>query len=449
MPEPTQDVHIRRLDEDHKPSRKKQSAENLSRRIALGGLAAAAISTQLIKGQQPPAGAPDGPVDFTYSPELNDPEVFKFISDPARTSPYAAPIPPQPGFDRGQRRLADKKSKMPSSTPGMPDVPITLSGAVREYYTVRQRNAIVGSFSVVVPITQPVEIEVYANLFVRSGLPASVRQRIESAFSAYSQGDPNQFARQQMGNDVTADMFRIVPSFELTKQPSRVPHTEQLNAVLSTYENVTPPSQGIVVNLDILGREAPLKTHFAREYISATHIKTEILDTFPPSIVDSQHVREVNPDDPVGTLADILTADKDRVDCNLDPNPLSVRIATVLAFPEFKLTWEPRSIRIGCFTVILHLPILYVRVGREVLYAYVGHVRNPDQLLIKQVEDCAINAALAGAVIGIVLANFAAALAGFQAVFTNCLQFKGLFVAGCFVPGLSLLTEHTNWKPLY
>lgn len=69
-------------------------------------------------------------------------------------------------------------------------------------------------------------------------------------------------------------------------------------------------------------------------------------------------------------------------------------------------------------------------------------------ILISPVEDCAVSPVLAAAVIGVILANFAVALAVFQALFNQCIQFKATEDVTCLVSRLGLVREvKSDWVP--
>jgi hypothetical protein len=61
--------------------------------------------------------------------------------------------------------------------------------------------------------------------------------------------------------------------------------------------------------------------------------------------------------------------------------------------------------------------------------------------VVHAVVICIVEAALAGAVVGVALGNFVAALEAFEALFTECLKAKFDQFISCMIPGLELITQ--------
>ena len=65
------------------------------------------------------------------------------------------------------------------------------------------------------------------------------------------------------------------------------------------------------------------------------------------------------------------------------------------------------------------------------------------------VMDCAIASGIAAGVVGVALANFAAAIAAFKAVFTACITDKVGELISCLDPGLAIIdktvTDRHDW----
>ena len=69
-----------------------------------------------------------------------------------------------------------------------------------------------------------------------------------------------------------------------------------------------------------------------------------------------------------------------------------------------------------------------------------------DQTLVQIVGDCAVASALVGGVVGVVMWNFAVALAAFKVLFEKCIYVKVGQHLTCMVPELVLITKKGTWS---
>jgi hypothetical protein len=166
-----------------------------------------------------------------------------------------------------------------------------------------------------------------------------------------------------------------------------------------------------------------------------------MLEGFPDKKTDPVHeVVQEPPGDPSQAVQQVANSEAAPLEC-ADYDLQNYPIAELLRYPEFKVIWRDVRIEIRCVTVVLTLPILQIRWSRIELYAYTRHPKNLGNLVESAIIQCIWEAAVAGAVIGVVMGNFAAALAAFQGIFTQCLEDKfGQFIS-CMIPGLALIFE--------
>jgi hypothetical protein len=84
--------------------------------------------------------------------------------------------------------------------------------------------------------------------------------------------------------------------------------------------------------------------------------------------------------------------------------------------------------------------------SRLVLWAALAHPDSFDRLLVRQLTDCLVRAALAGVVVGLITDEPDAAAAAFVAVFyAQLLIYVGHDVQ-CLLPELFLLTDNSAWQ---
>ena len=119
-----------------------------------------------------------------------------------------------------------------------------------------------------------------------------------------------------------------------------------------------------------------------------------------------------------------------------------LRIMTILSYPEFRVIWKRATIKIGCARISFKYPVIQTRTAKRVLYGHYSIPKDLGYTLFRIAESCAIRAALAGAVIGIVLGNPGAAAVSFESLFKACVKRE---LEKCINAGLSMLKEVSPW----
>lgn len=371
-------------------------------------------------------------IQLDYGINLDKLEIYDFASDPYRTD-FSSPLPTEKGFNIVN----------PGKLAGTHDVAIF--AAQREYYAVSQRKNVVGNFKVIVIVEQPVIAAVTSFLLVRDNVSADAKTKIVAGFAAYDPNtnpDPIKYATANMGGDITSDMFVVRASFTLHKSGAAKIHDEELKKILALYSG-TGGGSLFVGHQDNLGRNL-LDTG-----IAVKKIGEERVGRVPEPEHDLLHVRQVKSvhdgQEIDAVVSDIARLATPAVEGCLFAARENMRIASIVAWPEFKIDWVDVSVRIGCVNVIFSVPVLRIRISSLVLYAYVVHVNNLEQVAIDTIRGCIVKAALLGAVVGVVFANFPVALAAFEAVFEDCVYFNLGADAVCMAPGLALLVESSAW----
>jgi hypothetical protein len=119
-------------------------------------------------------------------------------------------------------------------------------------------------------------------------------------------------------------------------------------------------------------------------------------------------------------------------------------ILTLAAWPEFKVDWRDFTFDIGCgIRIVLTLPVLQIQISGVDLWVYTRYPSSwtPVRSIIQQ---CAFEAALCGAVVGVVLLDPVAGLGAFEAYFEGCITDHLTQTIECMVPGLGLVTSVKN-----
>ena len=370
-------------------------------------------------------------IQIDYSPELQTANVLNFILDTDQTI-FKDPLPSDQGYSF--------KSNLISGTEHLP-----LYAQYREYYNVVQQRSIVGNFIVLIPVKQDVKFTLISNLLIKDTVPQDLKDKIVTSFHLYDPNsgiDPYNFAFQEMSRQgITSDMFQIVSSFELNKIGVRQEHTEQRDALLSTYNGGTNRD----IFLTIFG-DLYLADYFKRRGYQAVLVKREALDHIENPSHDPIHEAE---GDNTSIIGNVVKDEAQSIDCTINEiTRVEIEIATVLIWPEFKQEWSWKMKKIGCVKTKFYLPTTFKRIGKKHLYAYVGKPDGLDQLIIQQIKDCASKSAILAAVIGVVLVDLPAALVAFKALFIECIRYNAGQNIKCLIPGLFFLTETSEWKQL-
>lgn len=124
------------------------------------------------------------------------------------------------------------------------------------------------------------------------------------------------------------------------------------------------------------------------------------------------------------------------------------KIVQVGWYPEFKTETECHWERILCFDQRVCRDVIYARDANIVLYGTVEY-RGVDSAFLKIFEHCLIESATVAAIIGIILENFAAALAAFRLLFIECVKRHVTELLECLTPDLFVVVERSNWRKLF
>lgn len=121
------------------------------------------------------------------------------------------------------------------------------------------------------------------------------------------------------------------------------------------------------------------------------------------------------------------------------------RVGTIFAWPEFRIRWERKSIKIGCARISFKVPYLERRTGKKALMVTVAY---PDAGIIfeKIILKCLGEAAISSAVIGLLTTRVEVALVAFKTYFEACVSSHATRYIECLVPKLTVVREASSWK---
>ena len=94
----------------------------------------------------------------------------------------------------------------------------------------------------------------------------------------------------------------------------------------------------------------------------------------------------------------------------------------------------------------MFVPIVCRQINEKRVKAYVCHYNKYLENIKNQIETCLKNAALEGAVIGIIESDIQKALSIFQFAFDKCLQQNIKAKLTCIIAGIYVFTDEGPWK---
>lgn len=125
------------------------------------------------------------------------------------------------------------------------------------------------------------------------------------------------------------------------------------------------------------------------------------------------------------------------------------RVGTVLAYPEFKVVWRKKRIKVGrCTFATIYYPQFFTRIRKNVLYASTAIPSSVVGAMEKGAIECLILAATSTGLIAIISGGMTLPVAGqvFAAAFTNCIKVKFGTGIRCIIPKLTMIVEHSAWN---
>ncbi|WP_298671514.1 hypothetical protein [uncultured Sphingomonas sp.] len=385
--------------------------------------------------------------------DLGSPEIQAFVLNQQSQEWYERSIPPA-GFSASGAtpKLSGRIDADPNARA------IRMPFCLIETYDVLEGSApgspgvTVGTFDVNVPSEQQVVVEVYADLFARDGIADAAKTAIIAAFDAFdpaSGQDPDDYMATVLRADagLQPSMFRT-NLFARVRKGQVVEHTEERDRKLAPYRGAGPGSVW-----DRSGAEHRLQGdpgYFVQRRLSAKRVGTRLVSSVPVETPNPYRI-EAPAAEFDRALDVVVNREAENASCSGDEYQIQKwKIATLLTFPEFMVVWRDLEINIGCGVhIVLSYPVLQIRWSDLTLYAFARYPSDLGKLIENAVTDCAWKAALAGAVIGVAMGNFASAIAAFKALFTECLKAKFQDVITCMLPGLALDAEvKQQWQDI-
>lgn len=275
-------------------------------------------------------------------------------------------------------------------------------------------------------ITHPLFLSLYAFLLVKKGLDEQKKTLIKDAFDGYLLGrdEVDKVEERLVRKGVGVSDYQVFLSFKLTRTGDLVyekRHDDEFighatQAAINEVREIEETESCLVpdLNLDVTGRV--------------------------------QEVDNVDfPDDGIKDFGNKISNAKD---CN-GVVPTSHKVGTLYQYPEWKLEWKMKKVKIGKCTILkIKLPVLHSRTTKRVLYAIVLSTKEAKEFLERLFINCMEKSVIVGGLLLLVTGgNFATALAAFKLSMKACLASKvPENIKRCLIPELAIVTERRRWK---
>jgi hypothetical protein len=300
-----------------------------------------------------------------------------------------------------------------------------------------------------------VTIQVSAVLFIKNdaAVTPAIKTAIENAFNSFNYPNPQNegpldyIQRVMSGTSIKTDYFSVVNTFSISKVPGSLKVQDDVDAAAKQlYAGQTP---GTIHTSPTSQEQIDGANGFfvQRKIRLVCPEQTEFLGRVPPPVEDPHKV-EIQPNQNEKDVVKQIAQNDTPSQCSeLTENDWP--ILTLLAWPEFKVVWRDFAFDIGCgIRIILTLPVLQLQISGTDLWVYTKYP-NSWSVLLNTIAQCAFDAALSGAVVGVVMWDPVAAVAAFGADFEECISNHVLQTIECMIPGIGLVTSVKNpWHDL-
>ena len=315
---------------------------------------------------------------------------------------------------------------------------------IKEKWGVYQDTSLKSVNHVIVVYKQKIEIQLEHWLSFATEAQENFKAECRILFKDYKYsvhgGDIQRYINDNLTSGFDQNLFSIDTAVKIHKIGQKFEfNTKQRDALLSLYSR-----NGQSSNIDLLG-DWSLWRWAEDTGIYLKQIPPDMLE-LESSPTETTEIRVLNQGETPNQGADAAMNEILSVivptECGV-MTPRKYKLLTLGQWPEFKIEWMKKRIKIGCCKVTISYPVLKIRISELNFYIYFSLPKNAGNTLFKIAETCAIRSALGAAVIGAVLGNPAAALASFNALFKACIENE---IKKCINSGILTLKEAGAWS---
>lgn len=297
---------------------------------------------------------------------------------------------------------------------------ISVEACIRNY-TIRAGLQIGSQIQIVIPRVVDFEIEIFTRLLLSKNLNGDNEAWLQKLYDDF-QGDEN-------------DLYGYIALHNSER--------ERRGISMDDFDII---SYGIVKKLD--DREILDQYDWYSNLVSQSESELVLESKICQSDVPTPQVDPLREGEDPNVVHQNLRFTPEKKSCEVGFEMKPEKITTLIAYPEFKIIWVRKVIKIGCSRISIKWPKLMTRLRKKVLYFSAFHVDDFGRYIRAVIKVCLKQSATYGLVVALAAQNINAGLAVFRALFEKCIYAKIGQTLECFFPELFIQTEKTRWKPL-
>jgi hypothetical protein len=329
---------------------------------------------------------------------------------------------------------------------------------IKEYWIVKRIkttfNEIIGENFAVVVYLQPFVATLEFRVYFKVGILEVAKNYGKDLLQKYNyliNGDLQTWIKANLDFGLTEEMFIVDTAINVRKKGIRQEVDISQRKALKIMYGIDPiidkdhyrtkiwledyyNNEG---NLERWSKENNIQLFLDKEELLTNSLKPET----------SKVIKEITKGDLSETiendLISIIINSVTTLECGKMRYPAKVKLLTLYTIPEFMIEFHETSVEVGCVWITITYPVLKIRDADYNFYVYYSVPESITQSLLLIAKNCAVNAALAGGVLGIITGNPSVALVTFINGFEYCVKDQ---IVKCMNPGLLTIKEVTSWR---
>ena len=282
-------------------------------------------------------------------------------------------------------------------------------------------NEIGAQIEIVIPKVIDFEVELKVRLLLSTSLSIENKNWIQGLFDSFAGAEPELYQilasndEERKSRGISLDDFDIITFGLITPLSGIVEKNDQLEWYLQHFERKCD----FILDSEVCNKQIP--------------------ESKNDPLREGSNLKEVR---------EKIKASPEKKICGVEFDIPPKKVADLLKYPEFKIDWEKKVIKVGYHTITIVLPRLYYREATKVLYYSAFSLEFLGKYITRVVERCLLDSASVALVVALAVKDITAALAVFRVLFNACITYKIGDKLHCFFPELLVQVQHSGWKPV-
>jgi hypothetical protein len=331
------------------------------------------------------------------------------------------------------------------------DQNLVLNTCARATYKIYKDTASYTVRTVDIPIQHELECTLFSDLFISDTASTAQEQEIIRQFDLADAKNPNvgSIISTLEDQNISAELYNVVPKIVL-RRTKLLAVTTGLDRFLSlrTRNDANEYWRESWVIGEDGGRERPIGEWADETQLRIVFSSVQHLSNIPALPELAEHTYKAPITDEERHAAAINELSEDDLPCSNLTVKEDKKLATIIGYPEFRIKWRTKRIKVGCVKITISYPQLQTRWTTEELYLMIVAEMDVERLIILVGKECAIKAFLIGGITAYLSGNFPLAVKTFKSAFYLCVVDKLTDFPKCFIPELKIVKEPGKWRPL-